>query len=164
MVLFSKTVPISVTRNFRGFKKMLGFAENQDEKLLEKKENRVNVRFNDNQMQKLDKICEEKGIKSKSKMLKSALELVTNGTSSIDFGITTDFTKEERKTIQFEEDKKIMSNCPHCAGKIRVDSEHYKKFQKRVTQNFIPGWRCNNGECNESHSNENYTLRHQHVV
>jgi len=125
----------------------------------EKKKNRVNVRFNDSQMESLDRICEEKGIKSRSKMLKSALDLVTKGTSDIDFGIKSDFTKEERKTIQFEDDKKIMSDCPHCTGKIRLDPEHYKKFKKMVTQNFIPGYRCAHGDCKQVHSNENYSTR-----
>ena len=124
-----------------------------------KKGNRVNVRFNDEQIQSLDKICDDKGIKSRSKMLKSALALVTKGTSDIDFGINADYSKEERKTIQFEDDKKIMSDCPHCAGKICLDPEHYKKFKKMVTQNFVPGWRCSHGDCEELHSNENYSMR-----
>ena len=129
------------------------------ENLQEKKEKRVNVRLNDEQLESLDKICDEKNIKSRSKVLKSALELVTKGTSDIDFGITTDFTKEGRKTIQFEDDKKTTSDCPHCAGKIRLDPVHYKKFKKMVTQNFIPGWRCSHGDCEELHSNENYSIR-----
>ena len=125
----------------------------------EKKENRVNVRFNDEQIESLDKICAEKGIKSRSKVLKSALDLVTKGTSDINFGITADFTKEPRKTIQFEDDKKIMSDCPHCQGKIRLDSEHYKKFNKVVPPNFIPKYRCSNEDCNEIHTNDNYSMR-----
>jgi len=135
--------------------------EVQDEKNLEKKENRVNVRFNDKQIQELDKICEDKGVKSRSKILKSALELVTNGTSDIDFGITADFTKEKRKTIQFEDDKKILSNCPHCAGKIRLDPEHYKKFQKEilVLPSHMPGYQCKDATCTEVHTNPRYATR-----
>jgi len=125
----------------------------------EEKKKRVNVRFNDEQMKSLDKICEEKGIKSRSKMLKSVLDLVTKGTSDIDFGITADYTKEPRKTIQFEDDKKIRGNCPHCKGKTSLDPEHYKKFKKTVTQNFVPGWRCSHEDCEEVHSNENYSIR-----
>ncbi len=123
------------------------------------KECRVNVRLNDNQKQELNRICEEKGVKSKSKILKSALDLVTKGTSDIDFGIRADYANEERKIIQFEDEKKILSDCPHCTGKIRLDPEHYKKFQKTVTQNFIPKYRCGNLDCNELHSNENYSKR-----
>ena len=123
------------------------------------KEYRVNVRLNGIQKEELDKICEEKGIKSKSKVLKSALDLVTKGTSNIDFGISTDYSHKERKIIQFEDDKKIMSNCPHCTGKIRLDPKHYKKFQKTVVQNFIPKYRCVNSDCDELHNNENYSKR-----
>jgi len=126
---------------------------------LKKKPKPTSVRFDNDLLEELDKICDDKGIKSRSKVLKSALDLVTNGTCDIDFGITTDYSKEERKTIQFEDDKKIMSNCPHCVGKIRLDPEHYKKFKKMVTQNFIPGWRCSHGDCEELHPNENYSVR-----
>ncbi len=137
---------------------MLDISQEQPEESKEK-ECRVNVRFSGNQMEELNRICEEKGVKSKSKILKSALDLVTKGTSDIDFEIKLDFTKEERKMIQFEDEKKILSDCPHCTGKIRLDPEHYKKFQKKIIQNFIPNFRCESSDCNELHSNENYSKR-----
>ena len=123
----------------------------------EKKTNRVNVRFNDEQIESLDKICADKKIKSRSKVLKSALDLVTKGTSDI-FEIDTDYSKEPRKTILFEDDKKILSNCPHCSGKIRLDSEHYKKFKKEilVIPSHIPGYQCKNGTCTKIHENPKY--------
>jgi len=129
------------------------------ENLQEKKKKRVNVRLNDEQIASIDKICDDKKIKSRSKVLKSALELVTKGTSDIDFEIVADHSKEPRKTILFEDDKKIRGNCPHCKGKTSLDPEHYKKFNKVVQQNFIPKFRCKNEECNEIHSNDNYSIR-----
>ena len=133
---------------------MLGFSEEEN-----KNAPRLNIRLSEAENQRIKEFCDEKGIKSKSKVGKEALNFALNGKSDIDFGIVSDFTKEERKTILFEDDKKIRGNCPHCKGKTTLDPEHYKKFQKGVIQNFIPGWRCTVEGCNEFHPNENYTKR-----
>lgn len=138
---------------------MLDIPQEQIEETNEK-ECRVNVRLNGNQKQELNRICEEKGIKSKSKILKSALDLVTKGTSDIDFGIISDYSKESRKILQFEDDKKVLSNCPHCSGKIRLDPKHYKKFKKEilVIPSYLPGYQCKNETCNKIHTNPKYQV------
>ena len=71
---------------------------------------RLNIRLSEAENQRIKEFCDEKGIKSKSKVGKEALNLALNGKSDIDFGIAADYSQEPRKTILFEGDKKINGN------------------------------------------------------
>ena len=119
-------------------------------------EPRLNLRLTEKENQRIKDFCAEKGIKSKSKIGKAALDLALNGKSDIDFGIKSDFTTEPKKTLEVKDG---IGNCPHCAGSIGLEPGHDKHEKKIVLQSFIPAFRCNNEECNELHENENYSMR-----
>ena len=130
-----------------------------------KLQQRVNPRLSEQLVEDLNQFCEKNNIKSRSKVVKEALSFVLNKKSDIDFGIKIDFTKESRKNLEFDPDKKTLTVCPHCDGKVRLDSEHYKKFRYTEIQNvevlpsFFSGFFCSNPQCMEIHPNENYKIR-----
>ena len=70
-------------------------------------EPRLNLRLSEQENQRIKDFCAEKGIKSKSKVGKEALNFALNGKSDIDFGIKSDFSKEERKIILLKMIKKL---------------------------------------------------------
>ena len=117
---------------------------------------RLNIRLSEAENQRIKEFCDEKGIKSKSKVGKEALNFALNGKSEIDFGIKSDFASEPKKPIQVKDG---LNNCPHCAGEIVLDPGHDKHEKEIVIQNFIPGYRCNNEECDVIHENDNYSMR-----
>ena len=119
-------------------------------------ETRLNIRLSEKENQRIKDFCDEKGIKSKSKVGKEALNFALNGKSDIDFGIKTDFASEPKKPIEVKDG---LSNCPHCAGEIVLDPGQEKYEKKIILQNFIPAFRCINEECNELHENDNYSIR-----
>ncbi|GEM_PF-5295021 len=123
----------------------------------ERKEKRVNLRLNDSQNKALDKLCEDKGIKSRSKVLKSALDLVTKGTSDINFDVN--HSMDETKLL----DLQVHQNCPHCNGKLHLDLENLETTKeietKVVAPSFIPGYRCKFEGCTKVHPNPNYQNR-----
>ena len=117
---------------------------------------RLNIRLSEAENQRIKEFCDEKGIKSKSKVGKEALNFALNGKSDIDFGIKPDFENEPKKTLEVKDG---IGNCPHCAGSVGLEPGHDKEEKKIVLQSFIPKFRCNNEECNELHENENYSMR-----
>ena len=119
-------------------------------------EPRLNLRLSEEENQRIKEFCDEKGIKSKSKVGKEALNFALNGKSEIDFGIKSDFASEPKKLLEVKDG---LSNCPHCAGAILLDPGHDKHEKKIVIQNFIPGYRCNKEECDKIHENDNYSMR-----
>ena len=121
----------------------------------------IGFRASEDQRNKIKEICQNNGNCSESKVVREALNLVTTGNSSIFESKSADFPNNERKTIQFADDKKILADCPHCQSKIRLDPEHYKKFKKivQVLPSFIPAFNCKDDNCVEIHSNENYSSR-----
>lgn len=128
---------------------------------------RVNLRLKPEQLKALNEFCEKKNIKSKSKVVKAALDFALTGNSNIDFSenFKIDYSKESRKTLEFDPDKKILTVCPHCDGKVRLDPEHWKKFKHteiqkvEVLPSFIPAFLCSKPQCMEIHANENYKVR-----
>ena len=117
---------------------------------------RLNIRLSEAENQRIKEFCDEKGIKSKSKVGKEALNFALNGKSEIDFGIKSDFASEPKKPIQVKDG---LNNCPHCAGEIVLDPGPVKHEKKIVIQNFIPGFRGNHEECDKMHENSNYSMR-----
>ena len=116
----------------------------------------MNIRLSEAENQRIKEFCDEKGIKSKSKVGKEALNFALNGKSEIDFGIKSDFASEPKKTLEVKDG---IGNCPHCAGSVSLDPGHDKHEKEIVIQNFIPGYRCNNEECDVIHENDNYSMR-----
>lgn len=137
------------------------------QKQLMKTQGRVNPRLSTKQMESLNQFCKKNNIKSRSKVVKAALDLALTGNSIIDFSenFKVDYSNESRKTLEFDPDKKILTVCPHCDGKVRLDPEHYKKFRHteiqkvKVLQEFIPAFFCSVPQCIEIHPNENYKVR-----
>ncbi|MEK0367751.1 MAG: hypothetical protein QQN45_07475 [Nitrosopumilus sp.] len=120
-------------------------------------ETRLNIRLSEEENKRIKDFCDEKGIKSKSKVGKQALNFVLNGKSDIDFGIKSNFENEPQKELQVSNEGK--SKCPHCAGAVSLDPGHEKHEKEIVVQNFIPGFRCNHEECDKIHENSNYLMR-----
>jgi len=134
-----------------------------------KTQKRVNPRLSTMQMESLNQFCEKNSIKSRSKVVKAALDLALTGNSDIDFSdnFKVDYSKEPRKTLDFDKDKKILTVCPHCNGKVRLDSEHWKKFKHTVTEkievlpSFVPAFLCSDLQCVDIHPNPNYKVQPQ---
>lgn len=130
---------------------------------------RVNPRLSTKQIESLNQFCEKNNIKSRSRVVKAALDLAITGNSDIDFSdnFKVDYSREPRKTLDFDKDKKILTACPHCNGKVRLDPEHYKKFKHTVVEkvevlpSFFPAWLCSDPQCMEIHKNPNYKTRPQ---
>ena len=98
--------------------------------------NRVNLRLSEKLKQDLEKFCNDKKIKSRSKVCKSALSYCLNGKSEIDFKIKSQ-----------NEVKPIVT---------QVKSE-----KKVVLPSYIPAYHCNVDNCDDEsvHTNENYSQR-----
>ena len=131
---------------------MLDIPLEQQKKLQE----RVNPRLSDELREKLDQFCEKNNIKSRSKVLKEALAFVLNKKSDIDFGIKTDYVNEKRKTLEFKDEIKTRTNCPHCTGKLKLDPELLPVKEKKIVESDTPGYRCGDPSCLEAHPNPNY--------
>lgn len=100
------------------------------------KGDRVNLRLSEKLKQDLEKFCNDKKIKSRSKVCKSALSYCLNGKSEIDFKIKSQ-----------NEVKPIVTAV--------------KTEKKVVLPSFIPSFHCKIDNCSNDnvHSNENYTER-----
>lgn len=128
---------------------------------------RVNPRLSTKQIESLNQFCEKNNIKSRSRVVKAALDLALTGNSDIDFSenFKVDYSKEPRKTLHFDSDKKILTVCPHCNGKVRLDPAHYKKFKHTVIEkveilpSFFPGFLSPDPQCMDIQINENYKAR-----
>ena len=139
----------------------------QEQTQQAKPQERVNLRLNPEQLKALNEFCEKKNIKSRSKVVKAALDQALTGKSNIDFSenFEVDYSNESRKTLEFDPDKRTLTVCPHCNGKVRLDPEHYKKFRHteiqkvKVLPSFIPAFFCSVPQCMEIHPNENYNIR-----
>ena len=100
------------------------------------KEPRLNLRLSEQENQRIKDFCVEKGIKSKSKVGKEALNFALNGKSDIDFGIKSDFENEPQKALEVSDEGN--SKCPHCAGALSLNLNHDKHEKEIVVQSFIP--------------------------
>jgi len=124
----------------------------QQKKLQE----RVNPRLSEQLVEALNQFCEKNNIKSRSKVVKEALAFVLNKKSNIDFGIKTDYVNEKRKTLEFKDEIKTRTNCPHCTGRLRLDPELLPIKEKKIIESDTPGYRCGDPSCLKAHPNPNY--------
>ncbi len=120
-------------------------------------EPRLNLRLTEKENQRIKAFCAEKGIKSKSKVGKEALNLALNGKSDIDFGIKSDFENEPQKALEVSDEGN--SKCPHCSGSVSLNPNHDKHEKEIVVQSFIPAFKCNHEECDKIHENPNYSMK-----
>lgn len=115
------------------FRKMLDIPQQATK---QSRGDRVNLRLSEKLKQDLEKFCDDKKIKSRSKVCKSALSYCLNGKSEIDFKIKS---QNEVKPIVTE----------------------VKTEKKVVLPNYVPSFHCNVNYCSDDsvHPNENYTQR-----
>ena len=103
-----------------------------------KSDKKTSVRLSSQQIIDLDKICKNNGC-SRSKAIKSAIDLVTKGTSEIDFGTKKPQTREQeskKETKQepnltlekIEEPKPTLKEIP-TAKITSIDGIPIEKFQ-----------------------------------
>ena len=139
----------------------------QEQTQQTKLQERVNPRLKPEQLKALNEFCEKNNMKSRSKVVKAALDLALTGNSNIDFSenFKVDYSNESRKTLEFDPDKKTLTVCPHCNGKVRLNPEHWKKFKHteiqkvKVLPSFIPAFLCSDPQCMKIHPNENYKVQ-----
>lgn len=71
----------------------------------EKKTNRKTIRFSDQQIDKINQVCKNNNCKQ-AKVVKSALDLVTIGTSDLEFDTVINNSEKPIKTLVIEHNNK----------------------------------------------------------
>jgi len=124
-----------------------------------KTQERINPRLSTKQIETLNQFCEKNSIKSRSRVVKAALDLALTGNSDIDFSenFKIDYSREPRKTLEFKHNIKNHTDCSHCNGKLRIDREILPVKVKKIIESFFPGFRCSDPNCLIAHKNPNYS-------
>ena len=104
-----------------------------------KSDKKTSIRLSSQQIIDLDKICKNNGC-SRSKAIKSAIDLVTKGISEIDFGTKKPQTREQESKKETKlEPKPTLKEIP-TAKITSIDGIPIEKFQsgeyKLVTDSF----------------------------
>lgn len=125
-----------------------------------KSDKKTSIRFSEQQMERMNDVSKKNNDCSRAKVIKSAVDLVTTGTSEIEFDAQINNSQKTSELIEVKRDQEQYP-CPHCNGTLHIDADNMKKQVKQevIVPSFIPAYRCGEKGCNEIHSNPNYQNR-----
>lgn len=125
-----------------------------------KSDKKTSIRLSSQQMADLDEICKKNGNCSRGNIIREAINLVTKGASDIPFEVTRKIDNSDRlpEIIKVEKEK-THASCPHCKGKLHIESPKPDLSNTVVLPSFVPAYRCTQEGCTEVHLNPNYQNR-----